>query len=124
VGEAIRHALAEALSRGEAPDPALERHTISVLEVRMSPDLRQATIYVMPLGGRDQAQALEALNRNARALRAAISARLADLKFAPQLHFRLDERFDAAARIDALFRDARVQRDLAAPEAPDPDAER
>src|SRR5215510_12305523 len=110
-GELVRHALAEILSRGEVHDPVLEGHVITVPEVRMSPDLRQATIYVMPLGGRDEKEVLAALDRNKRYLRGEIARRV-NLKFAPDIRFRLDERFDEAVRIEKLLRTPAVQRDL------------
>src|SRR5436190_23238783 len=112
VGELIRHALAEMLTRGAVHDPVLAGHLITVPEVRMSPDLRVATIYVMPLGGRDADKVLEALDRNKRFLRGEIAHRV-NLKFAPELRFRLDERFDEAERIEKLLRTPAVQRDLA-----------
>src|SRR4051794_27237350 len=102
VGEAVRHAMAELLARGEVRDPVIEGHLISVPEVRMSPDLRLATIYVQPLGGRDGAAVLAALDRNKRFVRGAI-ARKVNLKFAPEIRFRLDERFAEAERIEALL---------------------
>jgi ribosome-binding factor A len=111
VGELVRHALAEMLSRGEVHDPVLEGHLITIPEVRMSPDLRLATVYVMPLGGRDVPQVLEALERNKRFLRGEISHRV-NLKFAPDLRFHADERFDEAERIEKLLRTPAVQRDL------------
>jgi len=111
VGEAVRHALADLLARGEVRDGVLETHMISVGEVRMSPDLRLATIYVMPLGGRDRDAVLAALERHARYLRGALARRV-NLKFAPDVRFRIDERFDAADRIDALLRSPAVKRDL------------
>src|SRR5690242_8061099 len=91
-GELVRHALAEILSRGEVHDPVIEAHMITVPEVRMSPDLRLATIYVMPLGGRDEPEVLAALARNKKFLRAEIARRV-NLKFAPDIQFRIDERF-------------------------------
>src|SRR5919197_1224853 len=94
-GEVVRHALAEILSRGEVHDPVIEAHMITVPEVRMSPDLRQATVYVMPLGGRDEKPVLAALERNKRYLRGEIARRV-NLKFAPDIRFRLDDRFDEA----------------------------
>jgi len=110
-GELIRHALAEIFSRGDVHDPVLESHLITVPEVRMSPDLRQATVYVMPLGGRDEKAVLEALNRNKRFLRGEIAHRV-NMKFAPDIHFRIDERFAEADRIDKLLRSPEVKRDL------------
>ena len=112
VGEAVRHAVAEVLAQGEVHDPVLEGHMVTVPEVLMSPDLRLATIYVMPLGGRDAQTVVGALDRNKRFLRGVI-ARKVNLKFAPDVRFRLDERFDEAERIEKLLRSPAVQRDLA-----------
>ncbi len=111
VGELIRHALSEMLTRGDVHDPVLEGHLITVPEVRMSPDLRMATIYVMPLGGRDIKAVIEALERNKRYLRGEIAHHV-NLKFAPEIRFRADERFDEAERIEKLLRTPAVQRDL------------
>ena len=111
VGELIRHAIAEILARGDAPDVTITSHTITVPEVRMSPDLRLATIYVMPLGGRDQTQVVAALEHNKKFLRGQIVRRVA-MKFAPEIRFRIDERFDEAERIDRLLRSPEVARDL------------
>jgi ribosome-binding factor A len=111
VGELVRHALAEMLARGDVHDPVLEGHMVTVPEVRMSPDLRLATIYVMPLGGRDANEVVAALERNKRYLRGEISHRV-NLKFAPDIRFRLDERFDESERIEKLLRTPQVQRDL------------
>jgi ribosome-binding factor A len=111
VGELIRHALAEMLVRGEVHDPVIETHLITVPEVRMSPDLKLATIYVMPLGGRDASDVVAALERNRRFLRGELGRRVA-LKFAPDLRFRIDERFDEAARIEKLLASPEVKRDL------------
>jgi ribosome-binding factor A len=111
VGELIRHALAEMLARGEVHDPVVEGHMITVPEVRMSPDLRLATVYVMPLGGKDVKEVVEALTRNKRFLRGEIARRV-NLKFAPDLRFHADERFDEAERIEKLLRTPEVQRDL------------
>jgi ribosome-binding factor A len=111
VGELVRHALADMLTRGEVHDPVLEGHMITVPEVRMTADLRLATIYVMPLGGRDLSEVLAALERNKRFLRGEIAHRV-NLKFAPDIRFRIDERFDEAERIEKLLRTPAVQRDL------------
>ena len=111
VGELIRHALADMLARGEVHDPVIEGHLITVPEVRLSADLRLATIYVMPLGGKDIRDVVEALNRNKRFLRGEIAHRI-NLKFAPEIRFRVDERFDEAERIEKLLRTPQVQRDL------------
>ena len=110
-GEVIRHAIADILSRGEVHDPVIQGHVITVPEVRMSPDLKLATIYVMPLGGRDEKEVLAALERNKRWLRGEIAHRV-NLKFAPDIRFRVDERFDEAERIEKLLHTPRVQRDL------------
>jgi ribosome-binding factor A len=112
VGELVRHALADMLARGEVHDPVIEGHLITVPEVRMTADLRLATIYVMPLGGRDTDAVMAALERNKRYLRGEI-ARQVNLKFAPEIRFRVDERFDEAERIEKLLRTPAVQRDLA-----------
>src|SRR5271156_1047415 len=111
VGELIRHELAAMLSRGDVHDPVIQAHMITVPEVRMSPDLRLATIYVMPLGGRDADAVIEALDRNKRYVRGEIARRV-NLKFAPEIRFHIDERFDEAERIEKLLRTPVVQRDL------------
>jgi ribosome-binding factor A len=113
VGELVRHALAELLARGEVHDPVIEGHLITVPEVKMTADLRLATIYVMPLGGRDADAVVAALERNKRYLRGEI-ARHINLKFAPEIRFRIDERFDEAERIEKLLRTPAVRRDLTA----------
>jgi ribosome-binding factor A len=120
VGELVRHALAEVLSRGDLQDDVLTRHVITVPEVRMSPDLRLATAYVMPLGGQDERAVLAALDRNRKLLRQEVARRV-NLKFAPDLRFRRDESFDEAARIDALLRSEKVRRDTQA--RPDDDSD-
>jgi ribosome-binding factor A len=112
VGEALRHALADILLHGSAHDPDLEGHIITVPEVRMSPDLKLATIYVMPLGGRDTEIVLAALDRNRKFLRGEVARRV-NLKFAPDIRFRVDDRFDEAERIEKLLRTPAVRRDLA-----------
>lgn len=111
VGELVRHALAEILARGDLPDPALARVVITVPEVRMSPDLKIATCYVMPLGGKDPKAAIAALATNAKPLRGAIGRRVA-LKSIPELRFRIDTSFEEGSRIDALLRLPQVKRDL------------
>ena len=112
VGELIRHEVAEMLARGDVHDPVIEAHMITVPEVRMSADLRLATIYVMPLGGRNEEDVLDALERNKRYMRGEIARRV-NLKFAPEIRFRIDERFDEAERIEKLLRTPEVRRDLA-----------
>ena len=119
VGETIRHAIAEILSHGNVHDADLEGHIITVPEVRMSADLKLATIYVMPLGGRDTEIVIGALERNKKFLRGEISRRV-NLKFAPDIRFRVDDRFDEAERIEKLLRTSAVQRDLA-PDSQDSD---
>jgi ribosome-binding factor A len=109
-GELIRHALAEILSRGEVSDPVLEAHVVTVPEVRMSPDLKHATAYVMPLGGQDVPQVLAALEANKKYLRGQVARRV-HLKFSPDLRFRADESFEAGARMDALLDTETVQQD-------------
>lgn len=113
VGEAMRHVLADVLARGDIRDPVLDRQIISVSEVRMSPDLRHATIYIMPVGGSetDQQAVLAALNGHGRQIRHEVARRV-NTKYAADLHFRIDESFAEAARIDALLRTPRVARDL------------
>jgi len=118
VAELVRHALAEVLSRGDLQDDVLARHVITIPQVRMSPDLRLATAFVMPLGGKDEQAVLRALDRNRKVLRQEVARRVA-LKFAPDLRFLRDETFDEAARIDALLRSDKVVRDTATP-ASDP----
>jgi ribosome-binding factor A len=111
VGELIRHALAEMLARGEIHDEVLASRVVTVPEVRMSSDLRLATIYVMPLGGKDLAPVLEALDRHRKFIRGEI-AHAVNLKFAPEIRFLADETFDEAARIDRLLASDKVKRDL------------
>jgi ribosome-binding factor A len=110
-GELIRHALAEILARGEVHDPVIENHVITVPEVRLTPDLRLATIYVMPLAGRDADEVVAAFERNKRFLRGELAHRV-NMKFAPEIRFRIDERFEEAERIAKLLRTPDVQRDL------------
>jgi ribosome-binding factor A len=120
VAELVRHALAEVLSRGDLQDDVLTRIVITIPEVRMSPDLKLATAYVMPLGGKDEDAVIKALEKNKKFLRQEVARRV-NLKFAPDLRFRRDESFDEAARIDALLRSERVARDTARPDASDDD---
>jgi ribosome-binding factor A len=111
VGELIRHALAEMLARGEIHDEVLASHVVTVSEVRMAPDLRLATVYIMPLGGKDLKPVLEALDRNRKFIRGEI-AHAVNLKFAPEIRFLADETFDEARRIDEIFRSPKVAQDL------------
>lgn len=110
VGELIRHALAEMLARGDIHDDVLAKHVVTVPEVRLSPDLKLATCYIMPLGGLDIAPVLKALDSNKRYLRGEIAHRV-NLKYAPDLRFRADESFAEAERIDALLDTEAVRRD-------------
>lgn len=112
VGEQVRHILSEVLMRGDVHDDVLARHSVSVTEVRMSPDLRHATVFVKPLLGSDEAQVLDALKRNARFLRGEVAKRV-NLKFSAQLKFLPDESFDEASHIDTLLRSPKVAQDLA-----------
>jgi len=112
VGETVRHAVADILVDGTVHDSDLEGHIITVPEVRMSPDLKLATIYVMPLGGRHTEIVIAALERNKKFLRGEVARRV-NLKFAPDLRFRVDDRFDEAERIEKLLRTPAVQKDLA-----------
>ena len=115
VGELIRHRLSETLLRADVHDPDLNRHSITVGEVRASPDLKIATAYVMPLGGTDTEEALKALRRNSRELRHLVAKGL-NLKYAPELRFQLDETFDRMDDTRRLFEDERVRRDIEAGE--------
>jgi ribosome-binding factor A len=118
VGELVRHAMADLLTRGDVHDPVIEGHLITVPEVRMTADLRLATIYIMPLAGRDAEQVLAAFERHKKFLRTEIAHRV-NLKFAPDIRFRVDERFEEAARIEKLLHTPQVQRDLKGHETDD-----
>jgi ribosome-binding factor A len=115
VGELIRHAVADILARGEVRDDALDRRPLTIPSVRMSPDLKLATVLVMPLGGKGAAAAVEALDRHKKELRALVARRV-NLKFAPDLRFALDTSFEAQARMDALLRSPAVARDIKSPD--------
>ncbi|HUB97224.1 MAG TPA: 30S ribosome-binding factor RbfA [Stellaceae bacterium] len=121
VGEELRHALARVFERGELHDPDLAGATVTVTEVRVSPDLRRATAYVMPLGGARQAEVMVALRRSAPFLRRAIG-RSVTLRLVPDLAFELDTAFDHAHSISAALRRPEVERDLA-PGADDGDGD-
>ena len=118
VSELIRHAIAEILQRGDIHDDVLESQIVTVPEVRLSPDLKMATVYIMPLGGKDEKPVLEALEKHKKYIRTHVSQRV-NLKYAPELRFRRDETFDEADRINKLLRTKPVQRDL----SPSPDDE-
>ena len=111
VGELVRHKLSEMLSRGEIHNDVLASQVVTIPEVRMSPDLKIATAFVMPLGGGDTAQVIAALNDNRKYIRGEV-ARAVALKFAPDVRFLADESFDEASRIDALLNSPRVRQDI------------
>jgi ribosome-binding factor A len=108
----MRHALAAILARGQIMDPDLEGKIITVPEVRLSPDLKIATVYVMPLGGAHGKVVVKALARNVRYVKGELGKQMRDMRFMPELRFRFDEQFDEAGRIDKLLNDPRVIRDL------------
>ncbi|PZU15709.1 MAG: 30S ribosome-binding factor RbfA [Citromicrobium sp.] len=112
VGERVRHILSELLARGEVHDDVLTAHSVSVTEVRMTPDLRNAAAYVKPLLGEDEGAVLKALRTNTAFFQREVAKRLG-LKFAPRLQFKPDESFDEAERIERLLSDPKVARDLA-----------
>ncbi len=111
VGERVRHILSELLTRQEVHDETLTAHSVSVTEVRMTPDLRNATVYVKPLLGEDEDAVLKALRRNTAFFQREVAKRMG-LKFAAKLQFRADESFDEADRIERLLADPKVVRDL------------
>jgi ribosome-binding factor A len=113
VGELVRHALADVLSRGEVSDPDLGGVIVTIAEVRLSADLRHATALIAPLGHEDPARVAAALNRNTRFLRGAIAPALRQMRNMPDLKFQTDTRFDDDSRIDTLLRSSGVARDLA-----------
>ena len=116
VGEQVRHVLSELLMRQEVHDETLTAHSVSVTEVRMSPDLRHATVFVKPLLGMDEGEVLTALRQNTAFFQREVAGRL-KLKYAAKLKFLADESFDEAERIERLLSDPKVARDLAPPEA-------
>ena len=111
VGEVIRRALSEILARGDLHDEALAHVSITVSEVRVSPDLRHATAFVLPLGGVNTAEVVRALGRNRVELRRLVTDRI-DLRFSPELSFQPDTRFDQMDRTREVLRSAPVRRDL------------
>ena len=111
VGEQVRHALSEILMRGDVHDETLASHSVSITEVRMSPDLRHATVFVKPLLGADEEEVLQALRKHVRYLRGEVSRRV-NTKYAAALKFLPDESFDEGSRIDKLLRAPVVARDL------------
>lgn len=111
VGEQVRHILSEILARGEVHDDVLTSHVVSVTEVRMSPDLRHATVFVKPLLGKDEEAVIKALRTNTAYLQRAVAGRM-KMKYAAKLKFLTDESFDEGSHIDRLLRDPKVARDL------------
>ena len=116
VGELVRHAIAEILMRGGTYDPELDRQPITVPEVRMSPDLKIATVFVMPLGGAHGDTIVKALARHAKPLRGELARRIRQMKFMPELRFRLDTRFDDDDRLREVLADPVVADDIEAAE--------
>ena len=112
VGEQVRHALTEILQRGEVRDPVLEGAVLSVNEVRMSPDLKIATVYVTALGREDMDPIIKALAANAKFIRGRASHALSQMKYMPQFRFRADTSYDNFSKIDELLRSPEVARDL------------
>lgn len=115
VGEAVRHVLADILQRGDVHDDVLTSHVVSVTEVRMSPDLKHATVFVKPLLGRDEEAVLKALRTNTAYLQREVARRI-KTKFAAKLKFLSDESFEEGSHIDAILRSPKVARDLSADE--------
>jgi ribosome-binding factor A len=111
VAELIRHAMADLLTRGTINDPVLEGHVVTVPRVKMSPDLKLASVYVMPLGGKAATDVIAALDRHKKYLRTEIAHRI-NLKFAPEIRFKIDDSFDNVAKIDALLNTDKVKQDL------------
>ncbi|WP_304187534.1 30S ribosome-binding factor RbfA [Phenylobacterium aquaticum] len=117
-GDLIRHALVEILHEEDFADPELEAVSVTVTQIRMSPDLRNANCFVEPLGGGHASQVVKALNRHAKFLRGRLG-RMIDMKFTPALKFHHDESFDEATRMSRLFDDPRVRQDIEAPKGDD-----
>ncbi|KFC61364.1 30S ribosome-binding factor RbfA [Devosia neptuniae] len=111
VGELVRHALAAIFARGDVEDDALRGSVITVPEVRMTPDLKIANAYIMPLGGMHAEEIVAALNRHRKFIRGRVAPQI-NMKFAPEMRFYVDDTFEEAGRIDSLLRSDRVQRDL------------
>lgn len=118
VGEQVRHVLSEILTRGDVHDDVLASHVVSVTEVRMSPDLRHATVFIKALLGKDEEAVLKALRTNTAYLQREVAHRIS-LKYASKLKFLADESFDEGSHIDRLLRDPKVARDLEQPDASD-----
>ncbi|MFZ5718000.1 MAG: 30S ribosome-binding factor RbfA [Pseudomonadota bacterium] len=110
-GELVRHALVDIFREEEIADPALAGVSVTVTEVRMSPDLRHATVFAEPLGGEHYGEVVDALNRHTKFIRGRLG-RLIDMRFTPELKFLHDESFNEAARMSRLFEDPKVAQDL------------
>jgi ribosome-binding factor A len=115
VGEQVRHILSEILTRGDVHDELLAKHMVSVTEVRMSPDLRHATVFIKPLLGKDEEAVLKALRTNTAYLQREVATKMT-LKYATKLKFLADDSFDEGSHIDKLLRQPQVARDLQAPD--------
>ena len=111
VAELIRHSMADLLTRGTINDPVLEGHVVTVPRVKMSTDLKLASVYVMPLGGKAATEVIAALDRHKKYLRTEIAQRI-NLKFAPEIRFKIDDSFDNVSKIDALLNTDKVKQDL------------
>ncbi len=111
VGEQVRHILSDILMRGDVHDDVLAKHVVSVTEVRMSPDLRHATVFIKPLLGKDEEAVLKALRTNTAYLQREVASRMR-LKYASKLKFLADDSFDEGSHIDKLLRDPKVAQDL------------
>lgn len=120
VGELVRHALAAMFARGDVEDDALRGAVVTVPEVRMTPDLKIANAYVMPLGGNHAEEIVAALNRHRKFIRGVVAPQI-NMKYAPEIRFYVDDTFEEASRIDSLLRSDRVQRDLDDDETDDTD---
>jgi len=114
VGEQMRHTLSDILARGDVHDETLAKHMVTVTEVRMSPDLRHATVFIKPLLGKDEELVLKALRTNTAYLQREAAARVR-MKYAAKLKFLADDSFDEGSHIDKLLKDPKVARDLAGP---------
>lgn len=111
VGEQVRHTLSDILARGDVHDPVLAKHTVTITEVRMSPDLRHATVFMKPLLGKDEEAVLKALRTNTAYLQREVASRV-QMKYAAKLKFLADESFDEGSHIDKLLRAPKVAQDL------------
>ncbi len=118
VGEQVRHALSDILARGDVHDPVLEKHMVTITEVRMSPDLRHATAFVKPLLGKDEAVVIKALRTNTAFLQREVAQRV-QARFAAKLKFIADESFDEGTHIEQLLKQPEIARDLAPDQEPD-----